>query len=195
MLVKICGVTNWDDAAAAVDAGADAVGLNFWPGSPRYLAPAAALAIVSKIPRMVLKVGVFVDDYSEPLADELGLDVIQLHGDNAAEPGRRYWAGWRVCLPELHARIRAASAEAFVIDTPAGAQRGGTGRSYDWRLAEGLPGKIILAGGLSAENVREAILAARPWGVDACSRLESAPGRKDHHKMREFIRAARSAES
>ncbi|MCC7157307.1 MAG: phosphoribosylanthranilate isomerase [Bryobacterales bacterium] len=195
MLVKICGVTSLDDALAAVEAGADAIGLNFWPGSPRFVETATARDITAALPASVLKVGVFVDVYSEAIAGEVGLDVIQLHGENGPAPARRFWAGWPVTLPHLSERIRSAGADAFVIDTPAGAQRGGTGGTYDWRLALGLPGRIILAGGLNAENVKEAILAAKPWGVDACSRLESAPGKKDHHKMREFIRAARSAAS
>ena len=193
MLVKICGVTNREDALASVEAGADAIGFNFWPHSPRYIAPAVARAIASELPTGVLKVGVFVDAYSDELADEAGLDVIQLHAETAGEPHRRHWAAWPVTLPELQRRITASHAEAFLIDTPAGVQRGGTGRTYDWRLAQGLPGRIILAGGLSAENVREAIRAANPWGVDACSRLESVPGKKDHIKLREFVRAARSA--
>jgi phosphoribosylanthranilate isomerase len=91
--------------------------------------------------------------------------------------------------------MQASAAEAFLIDTPAGAQRGGTGRSFDWSLVQGLAGKIVLAGGLGPDNVAEAIRQVRPWGVDACSRLESAPGRKDAAKVRALIQAVREAEA
>ena len=91
--------------------------------------------------------------------------------------------------------MQASAAEAFLIDTPAGAKRGGTGRSFDWSLVRGLAGKIVLAGGLGPDNVAEAIRQVRPWGIDACSRLESAPGRKDAAKVRALIQAVREAEA
>jgi phosphoribosylanthranilate isomerase len=193
MMVKICGITNRDDASAAVEAGADALGFNFWPESPRYVSKDLAAAIAAELPAGVLKVGVFVDRHSEETARFVGLDVVQIHAEDFPAPARPYWAAWAATTPHLAERMTMSTADAFVIDSPAGVERGGTGRTYDWSLAAGLPGRVILAGGLSADNVGRAVLAAKPWGVDACSRLESAPGKKDHKKIKEFVRAARLA--
>lgn len=193
MMVKICGITNREDALAAIAGGASALGFNFWPKSPRYVPPERAAELLGGLPGGVWKVGIFVNEPAETvawLAGELGLDVVQLHGEAASPAGLRVWralpvdAGFRAELLDRH------QAEAFLLDAPAGAEVGGTGRSFDWRRAAGLKHRIILAGGLDAQNVREAIRTARPWGVDACSRLESAPGRKDHRKMAAFLRAA-----
>jgi phosphoribosylanthranilate isomerase len=190
MMVKICGITTEEDARLAAAAGAGAVGFNFWPRSPRYVTPERAAALAGVLPAEVLKVGVFVDAPAAEVVSvcyRVPLDVAQLHG-GAAPAGIRWWRASTV------AEFRAEEgAEAVLVDTPAGAERGGTGRTFDWSLAAGLPGRIILAGGLGPDNVAAAIAAARPWGVDACSRLESAPGRKDPDKVKEFIRAARSA--
>lgn len=193
MMVKICGITNREDALAAIEGGASALGFNFWPKSPRYVPPERAAELLGGLPGGAWKVGVFVNEAAETvarLAGELGLDVVQLHGEAEAPAGLRVWrafpvdAAFRADLLELY------PAEAFLLDAPAGAQVGGTGRSFDWRRAAGLKHRIILAGGLDADNVREAIRTARPWGVDACSRLESAPGKKDHRKMAAFLKAA-----
>lgn len=195
-LVKICGITTLDDALQAAEAGASALGFNFWPRSKRYITPAAAAAITDKLPAGVLKVGVFVDaPVSEPTAvsAEAGIDIVQLHGLHASTPGLRHWLAFSATEAGIRATMEASGAEAFLIDTPAGDERGGTGRTFDWSLVRDLPGRIVLAGGLGPDNVAEAIRQVRPWGVDACSRLESAPGRKDHAKVTEFIRAARSA--
>lgn len=168
MIVKICGITNQADAEAAIEAGADALGFNFWPKSPRF---------VEQQPWMrdlpVTKVGIFVGDVDPPP----WLDVAQVYGP-ASPANVRVWRAVKPGEP-------LASAEAFVLDVSEG-----TGQTFDWSLAAGLPAKIVLAGGLHAGNVAEAIRAARPWGVDACSMLESSPGRKDHAKMRDFIAAA-----
>ncbi len=191
MFVKICGITTLDDALQAVEAGASALGFNFWPRSPRYIEPAAAAQIIERLPAGVVSVGVFVD---EPGADAIirqtGIDVAQIHG-NTAPPAGRWWQAWPATLDGIRAKMTASAAEAFLIDAPAGELHGGTGKTFDWALAAGLPGRIILAGGLGPDNVAEAIGVARPWGVDACSRLESAPGRKDHTRVAAFIRAAR----
>ncbi len=193
MMVKICGITNREDALAAIEGGASALGFNFWPKSPRYVSPERAAELLAVLPGVVWRVGVFVNEPPETvaqMAEELGLDVVQLHGEAAAPAGLRVWralpvdAAFRAELLDLY------PAEAFLLDAPAGAQIGGTGRSFDWRRAAGLKHRIILAGGLDADNVREAIRTARPWGVDACSRLESAPGKKDHRKMAAFLKAA-----
>lgn len=191
-MIKICGLTTESDARFAIDAGADALGFNFYAKSPRYLDPAAA-AWVRRLP--TLKVGVFVDepvDVVRAIHDAVGLDVVQIHR-GMVPPGMRYWQA--VSIDE--ARAYAGDAEAVVVDAPAlsADMPGGTGNSYDWRRAAGLPGRILLAGGLDRSNVAEAIRQARPWGVDAASRLESAPGRKDPRKVADFIRAAREMQS
>ena len=194
-LIKICGITALEDALAACDAGADALGFNFWPRSPRYIEPERAAQIIERIPGNVLAVGVFVDEEAERIeatAAAAGIEVAQLHGA-CGVPRLRWWKALEAG-PEARREMEQFEAEAFLLDTPAGAQRGGTGRAFDWTLACGLPGRIVLAGGLGPDNVREAIRAARPWGVDACSRLESAPGRKDPEKVRAFVRAVRESE-
>lgn len=198
MMVKICGITNRTDALAAIECGASALGFNFWRKSPRYLAPERAAEILAGLPDTVWKVGVFVNEPPErvsTLAAELRLDAVQLHGDQAFPAGLRVWKAMAVdsaFRPEL---LDGYAVEAFLLDAPSGALHGGTGRSFDWRRVAGLRHKIILAGGLDADNVREAIRTARPWGVDACSRLESAPGRKDHRKMAAFVKAALEEDS
>ena len=187
-LVKICGITSLADARQAIDAGADALGFNFFPGSPRYLTDAAAAAIIEHLPATVLKVGVYVDEFHPA-----GMDVAQIHGGVEPE-GTRFWRALSATTMGLRERIETSRAEAFLIDTPAGEQRGGTGKTFDWSLAAALPGRIVLAGGLGPDNVAEAIRTVRPWGVDACSRLEREPGKKDYAKVEEFIRQVRSTE-
>ncbi len=195
-LVKVCGITTLEDALRAAEAGADALGFNFWPRSPRYIEPGAAQSIVERLPGNVLTVGVFVDESAErveELAREAGMEVAQLHGECGA-PRMRYWQAWSATAERIRERIEESGAEAFLIDTPAGEMRGGTGKTFDWALAAGLPGRIVLAGGLGPDNVAAAIEAALPWGVDACSRLEREPGRKDHAKVAAFVRAVRQTE-
>ncbi len=196
MMVKICGITNRGDALAAAAGGASALGFNFYPRSPRYIAPDLAEPILAELPAGVLKVGVFVNapaDAVAELARRLRLDVVQLHGDAAPVPaGLRVWRAVAV-LPGFDAgSLDALEGEAFLLDAPAGSQYGGTGRSFDWSLARGARRNVIVAGGLDETNVRRAIEEAAPWGVDACSRLESAPGRKDHVRMAQFLKAALS---
>lgn len=195
-LVKICGITTLDDALQAAEAGASALGFNFWPHSKRCIAPSAAAAITARLPAAILKVGVFVDAPETEfttIAAETGLDIVQLHGSHESTPSLRHWLALSATDPGIRATMETSGAEAFLIDTPADDERGGTGRTFDWSLVRDLPGRIVLAGGLGPDNVAQAIRQVRPWGVDACSRLESAPGRKDHVKVLEFIRAARSA--
>jgi phosphoribosylanthranilate isomerase len=193
-LVKICGITTLEDARQAVEAGADALGFNFWPGSVRYVTTERAGEIIARLGVPVLKVGVFVDStaaIAESTARVAGLDVAQMHGSAVEAPAMRWWQAWSAKSDGLRERMEGSSAEAYLIDTPAGALRGGTGKTFDWSLACGLPGRIVLAGGLGPDNVAAAIRVVRPWGVDACSRLEREPGLKDHAKVAEFIRAAR----
>lgn len=196
MLVKICGITNEEDLRAAAEAGADALGFNFYPGSPRYLSEQDAEALLRVVPAGVLKVGVFVNEPSErvaALAKRLGLDVVQLHGQCGTPSGLRIWRVVQLGSGLDQAALQDPDAEAVVLEAAAAGAWGGTGKTFDWSLARVAGRRIVLAGGLDAENVGAAIAAARPWGVDACSRLEAAPGRKDHRRVRDFIRAARQA--
>jgi phosphoribosylanthranilate isomerase len=192
MMVKICGITNLEDALAAVDGGASALGFNFYPRSPRYLIPEAAARIIRRLPAGVLRVGVFVNEPADAvrgLMQVAGVEVAQLHGDeppSAAPAGTRYWKAFRVDERFDPALLDEYDAEAYLLDSLSG----GSGQTFDWERARGIGRRIILAGGLDASNVRRAIETVRPWGVDACSRLESAPGRKDHAKMKEFLKAA-----
>ena len=189
-MVKICGITNREDALAAVEAGASAIGFNFYRESPRYISPTGAAMIAEKLPASVWKVGVFVNQSAESVAKiviEAGLDVAQLHGISEAR-GVRIWQAMspvdQVALALL------GDVEAVLIDSPMDTASGGTGKTWDWSQTPHLEQKVIIAGGLDASNVRTAIEQAHPWGVDACSRLEKSPGIKDHEKMRRFIHAA-----
>ncbi len=192
MMVKICGITNLADALHAVESGASALGFNFYPKSPRYITPQDAAAIVSKLPADVTKVGVFVNAETEETARIAGIDVVQLHGDESPDnipENLRTWKAFRV-TPEFNIEsLDRWPVEAFLLDSPSSVY-GGSGNTFDWRLARAAGRKIILAGGLDASNVRVAIEQAQPFGVDACSRLESSPGRKDHQKVSQFIQAA-----
>lgn len=196
-VVKVCGITNLEDALAAVEAGAGALGFNFYAGSPRYVSAVEAAAITAGIPAGILKVGVFVNEAPGRVVEivrEAGLDVAQLHGDEGADgvpPGVRVWKAFRVDDGFSLEQLESFPAEAFLLDTPT-KMYGGSGHTFDWARARGAAGRILLAGGLDENNVREAIAAARPWGVDACSRLETAPGKKDHGRMARFIAAAHS---
>lgn len=197
MMIKICGITNAQDAAAAVEAGATAIGVNFYPESPRYVTPEQASHILSVVPDEVWKVGVFVNEpleQVEALAWELGLDVVQLYGDIEGWPADvRVWRAVRVDENFRVADLVDPRVEAYVLDAAPPGVWGGSGRSFDWRLARDAPARIVIAGGLDESNVAEAIRQARPWGVDACSKLERAPGRKDHARMRRFVEQALAA--
>ena len=195
MMVKICGITNREDALAAAEAGATAIGFNFYRGSSRYIHPQQAADIAASV--NLVKVGVFVNESPvevERIGQLVGLDVTQLHGDETAavsnqQPGR-VWKAFRVTESWKPDELDAYAAEAFLLDAPANGSYGGSGTAFDWNRVRGMKSKIILAGGLDATNVRSAIQAVLPWGVDACSRLELSPGRKDHNKMRRFLEAA-----
>ena len=199
MVLKICGITNQADVDAAMDAGANAIGFNFYARSPRYIEPERAAEI--RTAPGVRRVGVFVNEARvrvEEISRQTGLDVAQLHGDERAEDypaGPAVWKAVRVDglkpLP-LWGTVQ-VDVEALVLDGPAGELYGGAGRTFDWKRARGSGWRIVLAGGLDAGNVARAVELARPWGVDACSRIESAPGKKDRQKMSEFLQAARTA--
>lgn len=191
MMVKICGITNREDALAAAESGASAIGFNFYRESPRYISPTGASTITTKIPAGVWKVGIFVNETPETIARiavDTGLDVAQLYGTSVAR-GIRVWRAIQA-NGSLLSHINDELVEALLLDTPSDDLRGGTGASFEWARAKGLPKKIVIAGGLDASNVRLAIEQAQPWGVDACSRLEKSPGKKDHDKIRQFVKAA-----
>ena len=193
MMVKICGITNLEDALAAAEGGARALGFNFWPSSPRYVTPDAARELIAKLPAEVWKVGVFVDEEPEKvavIARETGLDVMQLHGQETGADfpqGLRVWKAIRIGAQLDRNALDQYPAEALLMDGTS------NGITFDWTLAADVRRNVIVAGGLDAANVGKAIQQARPWGVDACSRIESAPGKKDHVKMAQFLKAALSA--
>jgi phosphoribosylanthranilate isomerase len=200
MILKICGITNREDAAAAIEAGATAVGFNFYARSPRYLAPERAAAI--RTAAGVRRVGVFVNEAParvEEIVRLAALDVVQLHGQETAGgacfslPTLAVWKAVRVGPDFRFESYESCPAEALLLDGPAAELYGGAGRVFDWKLAAAARRRIILAGGLDASNVACAVSLAHPWGVDACSKIESAPGKKDHKKMGEFLQAARAA--
>lgn len=195
--IKICGITTAGDAQAAAEAGADAIGLNFWLRSPRYVDEERAREIVRDLPPDVLRVGVFVDAAAqemEEIAGLVGLDVVQLHGTADRAVRGRWWQAIAAGAPGWLERARASEAELILLDAPASEERGGTGRVFDWELAREAGRAIVLAGGLGPDNVGEAVRKVRPWGVDACSRLEFEPGRKDHRLIRAFVKAVREVD-
>jgi phosphoribosylanthranilate isomerase len=198
MIIKVCGITNQEDATVAVEAGATAIGFNFYPKSPRYLTWEQARAI--RTPLGVLRVGVFVDGRRQDIEDArraVNLDIAQMHGKEATlaeyPGGTRFWKALQVGPGFDLEREDDGFPEALLLDGPAGDLYGGSGKTFDWSLVKGVSRRIILAGGLDATNVMRAVEIARPWGVDACSKIECAPGKKDHQKMKEFLWAARLA--
>ena len=202
--IKICGITNAEDAAVAVEAGADALGFVFYRKSSRYIEPMLARQIVMSLPPLVIPVGVFVNEDTQvvrDLMDDCGLALAQLHGDESAiyckELGRTVLKALRVkdrstflALAEFRGR---AGVRGFVLDAFSDQGYGGTGQVIDWQLAAEAAkvASILLAGGLTPDNVERAIQAVRPYGVDVSSGVERSPGKKDHEKLRTFIRAAK----
>lgn len=203
--VKICGITNWPDARLAVDLGAAFLGFNFYVKSPRYIEPRAARRIAQRLPRHVEAVGIFVnepDDFVAELAEYTKVGFVQLHG---AESPRTVAALADLCGVIKAFRVRPgfraaslaryADAAAILLDGFDRARRGGTGKAFDWRIARAAKkyGFIFLAGGLTPENVADAIRAAQPFAVDVASGVESRPGKKDVAKLRAFFRAVEKA--
>lgn len=206
--VKICGITTLDDALVAAAAGADALGFNFWRESARYLGPQRAAEIIAHLPPLVTPVGVFVNAAPEEVlrtARRLGLGAVQLHGEEGPDAVKALVAEGLAVLKAVRvgARFRPQelkrydAARAFLLDADVKGARGGTGKRFDWKRARAARrfGRIILAGGLSPDNVAEAIAAAEPFGVDVCTGVEKQPGVKDHERVREFIRQAKRAEA
>lgn len=219
-LVKICGVTSVEDAVAAARFGADFVGLNFYPGSPRCISEGQARSIVEALPREVTPVGLFVNESWEHIGEivsRMGLTMVQIHGaqltpctipnllwvpafpirdESSFAAIKKLGDAWPKVMPNPPAAV--------LVDAHVPGAYGGTGQTAPWSLLQGpylwaaLPlrlrvmGRMILAGGLTPDNVAEAIRIVRPWAVDVASGVESAPGIKDHDKMRRFIEAAKS---
>lgn len=187
MFVKICGITNREDALAAVDAGARALGFIFHPPSPRHVTAAQVESWIGEIPAEVWKVGVFVDETPESIERIAArLDIAQLHGAETPDRhprGIRVWKAFRVA--DAQTELPDYPAEAILID----------GAAYDWSKTGHFTRPLILAGGLNPDNIREAIArtGGRAWAVDVASGVEKSPGRKDHARMKQFIEAVTEA--
>lgn len=195
--VKICGITSSDDALAAVDAGADALGFVFYEKSPRNINPMQAAAIIAKLPPFVQTVGLFVNEEIERVnwtADYCGLDVVQLHGDETPEDclevNRRVVKAFRMQNIVSIEPMKKYQVAGYLLDAWCPDCYGGTGKTFNWEMAAAARqyGRIILAGGLTPENVVEAIQAVRPYAVDVSSGVEIEPGKKDREKLRAFIK-------
>lgn len=198
--VKICGITNLEDARAAVDFGADALGFVFYKGSPRYISPQTAKEIISQLPPLITTVGVFVDETTEYIEDMLRtipLDIAQLHGHEPPEASflsRRVIKAIRVKeLSDLEP-LKKYKVSAFLLDTYTPESLGGTGQIFNWDIAIAAKqfGRIILAGGLNPENIERAIRWVRPYAVDVSTGIEEEKGKKDLRKMKLFIERAKS---
>ena len=201
MLVKICGITRLTDATHAVACGVDALGFVFWPKSPRYIAPERAVEIIAALPASVTTVGVFVNesvDGIRAIVDGTGIGVVQLHGDEtpdyASALGRPVWRAFTVERAEAMSSAWPPDTT-VLLDASDPVRRGGTGVKVDWRRAAGIARahRIVLAGGLTPENVVEAIETVRPFGVDVSSGVEDSPGVKNVDKIERFLTGARSA--
>lgn len=205
MLIKICGITNVDDALAAVKAGADALGFVLWPHSKRFVAVEAAARITELVPRHVQRVAVLVNSSREEVERLLAsgaFTTLQFHGEETPEfcaqwkDRAKVWKAFRVAdAASLDPLAGYSVVDAVLLDSYSPASRGGTGKTFDWSLvreAKKFGRPVILSGGLTPANVREAVVAARPDGVDVSSGVEFSPGKKDHEKVREFIRKCKN---
>lgn len=196
--VKICGITRLTDGLAAAEAGAAAIGLVFYPKSPRYIEPKQAADLIAQLPPLLTVVGLFVNTPTQEInqiADFCRLDAIQLHGDESPEGcrglNRRVIKALRIAQPGDLALAAAYPVSALLLDAKVTGHYGGTGESFDWgMLTEFTPSRPwILAGGLTPENVGDALRRVRPYAVDLSSGVESAPGVKDPAKIRKFFAA------
>ena len=202
--VKICGITNPADALAAVEAGADALGFNFYEKSPRQLTVPAAAKISRELPPFIMRVGVFVnapEDLVLRAIGEAGLTLLQFHGDEPPEFctqfGLMSMKAFRVRDAGSLQELPKYQTDAYLLDAFSPAARGGTGERFNWDLAleaQQFGKPVFLAGGLTPENVAAAVRKVRPFGVDVASGVESSPGKKDHQKVQAFIAAVRSVE-
>jgi phosphoribosylanthranilate isomerase len=204
--VKISGITNWTDAKLALDAGADALGLNFYAASPRYISPEEARGIVRRLPRRIHTVGVFVDALENAIlgiARAVNLEFLQLHGEETPRVARALARSYPVIKAfrvrsDFLARelSRYSAASAFLLDGFDSERRGGTGKTFDWGVARQAKryGPIILAGGVTPANAARAIAAVQPFAIDVCSGVESKPGKKDARLLKKLMRAVETSE-
>lgn len=201
--IKICGITTIEDAAACVRFGADAIGLIFYPPSSRFVSLDKARDICSWVPGEISTVGVFVNEPFESImktVNAAGIQMVQLHGSEPPELVLKLKAAGLSVIKALFAGKEPSfahaydyHADAFLVECPGKSAHGGTGKSWDWGLAREIPGDtpLLLAGGLNPGNIRQAVEAARPDGVDVSSGVEREPGLKDYDKVRQFINAVR----
>lgn len=202
-LIKICGITNHDDAVCAVEHDVDFLGFCFVRSSPRYVTPDCARWIIERLPEGVQKVGVFVncpDDRVNSIAEQCKLDILQLHGDESPETAaalgvERVWKALPVWNDDDLQKALEFPAAAILVDSITKEKRGGTGTTGDWALAARLARKrhIVLAGGLSPGNVVPALKQVRPYAVDVCSGIEKKPGLKDYSRLTRFVQNVRGA--
>lgn len=203
--VKICGVRTLEEAEASVAAGADALGFNFWPSSPRFIKPEEATRIVAALPALIHSIGVFVNEDAgrvREIYSQVNLDAVQLHGEETVQycldlhPARVIKA-FRVGEEFDPGSVRQYPVSAVLLDAKVEGQYGGTGKRFSWELAVKAQrfAPVILAGGLTVENVAEAISFVRPFAIDVCSGVESEPGRKDLNRLREFMKEVARANS
>ena len=191
--VKICGITNYQDAQTAVDMGADIIGINFYPESPRYVEPEKAAEFIKKLPAFVVICGVFVNadsDWIRNAIDKCQLDWIQLHGDESPEFCEKFNSFSVRTIKAIRVKDENDIAltdkyftDAVLLDAFDPEKYGGTGFTFDWNLLGHITRRVFLAGGIKPENAAEAVKTG-VWGIDVCSGIESEPGKKDHEKMK-----------
>ena len=200
--IKICGITNLDDAMAAVDLGADALGFNFYKKSPRCIEPQRAAEIIAQLPPFVVPIGIFVNEKEDRIRETVSLaclQAIQFHGDETPEFCQRFGSrvikAFQVKNKESLKHMSHYRVSAYLLDSYREGVRGGTGTTFDWHLAVVAKtfGRIILAGGLNPDNVAEAVRLVQPYGIDVAGGVEREKGIKDHVKLRTFIAEARRA--
>lgn len=200
--IKICGITNLDDALAAAENGADALGFNFYKKSPRYVDPGKAAEIIHQLPPFITPVAVFVNEREEKIRDiqfTTGIKVLQFHGDERPEFCDRFATrvikAFQVKDKESIKHMAHFHVGAFLLDSYKDGVRGGTGTTFDWHLAVVAKtfGRVVLAGGLTPENVAEAVKLVQPYGVDVAGGVEREKGFKDHAKLKKFITEVRRA--
>jgi phosphoribosylanthranilate isomerase len=200
--IKICGITNFDDALAAAEAGVDALGFNFYKKSPRYIEPAKAAEIIGQLPPFVVPVGVFVNEREDSIRDVMfttGIKVLQFHGDERPEFCGRFAAraikAFQVKDKESLKQLVHYHVSALLLDSYRDGVRGGTGTTFDWHLAVVAKtfGRVILAGGLTPDNVAEAVKLVQPYAVDVAGGVEQDKGIKDHRQVKKFVSEVRKA--
>lgn len=202
MFLKICGITRLADAKHAIDEGATALGFILWPKSPRFISSRQVAEIVAALPGSIVTVGVFVNQPPELISltmEETGLTTVQLHGDELAASAKSFaWPILRSVTLDSFDDVSGAWPEdtTFLVDAADPERRGGTGQAVDWTRAAAVARRrrLVLAGGLTPDNVEEAIVAVHPWGVDVSSGVEESPGLKSAKKVTRFLANARKAE-